>query len=1301
LGNQRVAQLIKTKRLTPEGRIIGLQSKLTVGAADDQYEREADRVARQVVSMPDSGATASFQQAPPIEGEASQTQTLQSKPLPLAASITPFVQRQIGRKEAIEEENQEEDKEELLQAGVFNKSAALPLQRQRVTEEKAEPVRAKLSIQRAVSPAEKDKDQVLQTKQLATSSPSFVQRQARSDEELEDRKPAIQAKFLTETYSHPMRRQSTSEEEEPETILAKPAGSLVDSFDASDDVESRLSQSKGQGSPLPDSVRTYMEPRFGMDFSHVRVHTGSNAIQMNRDIGAHAFTHGLDIFFGTGNSPANLELTAHELTHVVQQTGTPPLRRQKEGASDTSKNSLDLSAPETMNGSDTGASAMASHDMASQTGQREHGNPAHDSRSGTGRPAEAQTPPLLPPNSPTFAETKKLEESSKPAVPDAVPSAIPDVTGNQPSGSGNEKKKPEAVAGPTYGTSRTGNEAEKPGSAESPGMGQITAAPDSSLKPHAIAQARLINNDCLQSETQVARSAATRRQQISGQFSGVRRGLSGFLTQSITGVRTLVATKQSDIITASARTLGAIRMGIMSALQAAEAQSNELREEINGVIEGVTASVQERVGGIANQIVDVINVIPLPDLPGIGQVRDAAVNLLRRAAGVVSGAIGQALGLIRSALNMGINLVSSFLRVFRQLIDQALALASSAIQRMMQLVFQALNQLLNLIVSTLENVLSTAITPLLNQLETLMIQAISTAEQQTIAQIRANKAQHLEVLASAVNPAASGGAAGPPERNKTASMDDSIAAIREIGLNAIQNNRVIIQSFEEQTSSITMLIFQRLAATAGQIMQEIAARIAQAIEMIVSKVVQVIQSFMQLAQAVAAFIQSLIQAWMGALSRIVQYVRSLAESPVDQIVEFAQRTLSRMRDFIGRLIRNFISSGGSIAASIAEIVGDFKFTPSFLAPAPAFVGPPIQIIGGLIIILIAGVAYVLPLWVGIVIAVVVLLLLVLLLYLLYRWIFKPPPVKPPPPPPKGTEYHPGSPFSVAYSVPLVTADIEASAGEQMIFGVEASDEDKSRPIGTPTWTTFRGIGPYEILYQVSGEADFLAPGSGAKNHVDPKLTSTNIYLFISNSWSKKRITVTATLKDKSLPVVPPDIGTTKDPEHSITWTIVDRKNPCPTGLKRISGPGSVWANAPADYGYQGTPLSPPGTPSYENQTVLESFANTQALAFTMADLKASWKAANPTLNTPDKVANYLYGVSSNGTFVFDNQDRIYDRHGGFGDVSPFEPAALTRPTGVGYKKDQTYSCASTGIGSALIERRYTSSKGIEVRKTGP
>jgi hypothetical protein len=87
------------------------------------------------------------------------------------------------------------------------------------------------------------------------------------------------------------------------------------------DIENRLSQSRSGGTPLPSEIRTFMEPRFGTDFSRVRVHTDSAAVQLNRELGAQAFAYGSDIYFGAGKSAARDHLTAHELTHVVQQTG--------------------------------------------------------------------------------------------------------------------------------------------------------------------------------------------------------------------------------------------------------------------------------------------------------------------------------------------------------------------------------------------------------------------------------------------------------------------------------------------------------------------------------------------------------------------------------------------------------------------------------------------------------------------------------------------------------------------------------------------------------------------------------------------------------------------------------------------------------------------------------------------------------------------------------------------------------------------------------------------------------------------
>lgn len=82
---------------------------------------------------------------------------------------------------------------------------------------------------------------------------------------------------------------------------------------------------KSGGEPLSPAARSYFEPRFDRDFSDVRVHTDQQADQAARSIGAEAFTHGSDVVFRSGNydpdSRQGKKLIAHELTHVVQQTG--------------------------------------------------------------------------------------------------------------------------------------------------------------------------------------------------------------------------------------------------------------------------------------------------------------------------------------------------------------------------------------------------------------------------------------------------------------------------------------------------------------------------------------------------------------------------------------------------------------------------------------------------------------------------------------------------------------------------------------------------------------------------------------------------------------------------------------------------------------------------------------------------------------------------------------------------------------------------------------------------------------------
>jgi hypothetical protein len=79
------------------------------------------------------------------------------------------------------------------------------------------------------------------------------------------------------------------------------------------------------GEPLDTATRAFFEPRFGRDFSDVRIHNGASAEQSARQLGAQAYTVGRDIVFDTGNyapsTSAGRWLLAHELAHVEQQLG--------------------------------------------------------------------------------------------------------------------------------------------------------------------------------------------------------------------------------------------------------------------------------------------------------------------------------------------------------------------------------------------------------------------------------------------------------------------------------------------------------------------------------------------------------------------------------------------------------------------------------------------------------------------------------------------------------------------------------------------------------------------------------------------------------------------------------------------------------------------------------------------------------------------------------------------------------------------------------------------------------------------
>ena len=182
-----------------------------------------------------------------------------------------------------------------------------------------------------------EEEEEVQMKPLAASITPVIQREAPPEEEEElQAKPLIQREAAPEEeeiQTKPIIQRQAEEDEEE--VQMKPLVQRLGTggFEVDDAFDQRLAASRGGGRPLPGEVREFMEPRFGADFSGVRVHSGAEAAQLNRSVSAQAFTLGQDIYLGEGKtdviSASGKALLAHELTHVVQQTGRVQPRIQR------------------------------------------------------------------------------------------------------------------------------------------------------------------------------------------------------------------------------------------------------------------------------------------------------------------------------------------------------------------------------------------------------------------------------------------------------------------------------------------------------------------------------------------------------------------------------------------------------------------------------------------------------------------------------------------------------------------------------------------------------------------------------------------------------------------------------------------------------------------------------------------------------------------------------------------------------------------------------------------------------------
>lgn len=196
------------------------------------------------------------------------------------------------------------------------------------------PVQAKLTVGQPGDKYEQEADAVAD-KVMRMPGPK-IQPQSIEEEEGTVRMQSLEEEGVMTKLQSPVVQLKCAEceREEEERLRRKPMAQNITPLvqrrkigggEVSQQVASSLRANKGSGQPLPDNTRSWMENRFNTDFSQIKVHTDSHAVQLSNDLNAQAFTHGSDIYFNKGKyAPGTSDgkhLLAHELTHTIQQTG--------------------------------------------------------------------------------------------------------------------------------------------------------------------------------------------------------------------------------------------------------------------------------------------------------------------------------------------------------------------------------------------------------------------------------------------------------------------------------------------------------------------------------------------------------------------------------------------------------------------------------------------------------------------------------------------------------------------------------------------------------------------------------------------------------------------------------------------------------------------------------------------------------------------------------------------------------------------------------------------------------------------
>jgi len=135
-----------------------------------------------------------------------------------------------------------------------------------------------------------------------------------------------------------IQRQEENEEEEEEEELIQTKSNTNSAPTVTPEISSGIQSLRGGGRPMSKSERNFFEPRFAANFGNVRIHENEQSSKLAQSINARAFTVGQQIVFGNNGTPSDKKLLAHELTHVMQQSGGNKTTHVSQSIDNTTQN---------------------------------------------------------------------------------------------------------------------------------------------------------------------------------------------------------------------------------------------------------------------------------------------------------------------------------------------------------------------------------------------------------------------------------------------------------------------------------------------------------------------------------------------------------------------------------------------------------------------------------------------------------------------------------------------------------------------------------------------------------------------------------------------------------------------------------------------------------------------------------------------------------------------------------------------------------------------------------------------------